>query len=138
MTEIGAPLRAESNMKPHQVLEIAIPRGKAEIVAMALSTPRKPVSAGTVRSWRRRPESRDDPTATGRSSPLEDFLPFFIALFSGTEKGQGADVVVAFLTDLAMDMHVAQGHIEPMADGEMRDKLRLLEEITADVRRRSR
>lgn len=89
-------------MNGWQVLEIAIPRGSADVIAELLS-----VSGDMVRRWQREPLSDDAPTETGRRSPHDRERDLIRAVHS--ENPQGARLLVEDLVNFYLSLEAKQG-----------------------------
>lgn len=55
-----------SEMQPHEILSLIVPRGKARYLANMLG-----ISESLVLKWQREPTSDENPTATGSQNPIE-------------------------------------------------------------------
>jgi len=69
----------EQEIEPHKILEMAIPRGKARVVANMLG-----VSESLVTKWARETASDENPHATGTPNPIErvDRIFDFMLIYS--------------------------------------------------------
>lgn len=127
----GAPLRAEVQMpKGWEVLAMAIPYGKAEDVAEGMH-----VSHDTVHRWMRRPNSDEDPNATGRRNPIDYALRLIREV--DDVNPPGAELIVdAFISGLAqLKQQRGRADVVPAAEIEarLRARARELEEMANAV-----
>lgn len=59
-------IERKSDVEPHEILNLAVPRGKARQLANILG-----ISESLVLRWQREPVSDENPNATGSPNPIE-------------------------------------------------------------------
>lgn len=99
-------------MSGFETLEQAIPRRASEPVADFLG-----VHPDEVRRWRREPESTEQPTATGRRSPLDRGCDLITAVF--LENPEGAELIVEHFRSHLARLQARQGRKAVMSQSEI-------------------
>jgi hypothetical protein len=107
--------KRNDEMEPHTLMELGVPRGKANILANVLG-----VGASLVTKWRREPASDESPNATGTPNPIErvDRIFDFFLIYS-----PGAAQILASRYQSKLDEFYSRVMREPLTEGEWRARL---------------
>jgi hypothetical protein len=104
------------SMTGFETLSKAIERGDAESVADFLS-----VHPDEVRRWRREPESSEQPTTTGRRSPLDRGCDLITAVFLANPNG--AELIVEHFRSHLEQLQLRQGRKTTLTAAEIETSL---------------
>lgn len=99
-------------MSGFETLEQAIPRGDSDAIADFLG-----VHSDEVRRWRREPVSDEQPTATGRRSPLDRGCDLITAVF--LTNPDGAELIVEHFRSHLARLQARQGRKAVMSQSEI-------------------
>jgi len=103
------------DMEAHEIMALAVPRGKARILANLLG-----VSESLVLKWQREPTSDENPNATGTPNPLErlDRIFDFCLLHN-----RSAAAIIASRYQAKLDEFYDSVLREPLAEHEWNSKI---------------